>query len=304
MDTDPNSEVSSLLAALDDSPAVEDTDAEVGESEAQDEGQEASADEQQQDEASEDESPAALVVEFDGKKWELPQGTPPEVAEGVKKMADELKADYTRKSQARAEEERRVKQTAQTLQELQQIAAATQQKTVELTLVQRHIAQIEGVDWNALTETNPQQAIRLQAEYTRLQSALNKGTAEIQQLAAIERQRIDAEKQRRKAELLAKAPELIPGFNEKVNQELLEAVTYCGFSSEEAADISEPRLLKLINLARIGLQLQKSTPKTLKKVADAPKAIRPQAPAPKRENQSAVERLKKTGRATELINFL
>ena len=171
MDTDPDSEVSSLLAALDDSPTVEDTD-ELGELEAQDDDQEASADEQQQDEASEDENPAPLVVEFDGKKWEFPQGTPPEVADGVKKMADELKADYTQKRQRDAEEAKQVKETAKTLQELAHIAQATQTKAVELTIVQRQIAQIEAVDWNALVESDPQQAIKLQAQYTQLQNVM------------------------------------------------------------------------------------------------------------------------------------
>ncbi len=102
MDTDPNPEVSALLSALDDSPVNEAT--ETGEAESTEELETGSADESAQvDEASEDQEPAAaLVVEFYGKKWELPQGTPPELAEGVKKMADDLKADYTRKTQSSA----------------------------------------------------------------------------------------------------------------------------------------------------------------------------------------------------------
>lgn len=303
MDTDPNPEVSSLLEALDDSPVVEATD-EVGEVEAQDEGQDTSADEQHQDEASEDENPAPLVVEFDGKKWELPPGTPPDVADGVKKMADELKADYTQKRQRDAEEAKQVKETAKTLQELAHIAAVTQQKAVELSIVQRQIAQIEAVDWNALAESDPHQAIKLQAQYQQLQRSMQQGQAELQQLSAAERQKLQADKDRRRSELLKAAPELIPGFNAKVNQELLEAVSHCGFAAEEVADLADPRMLKLINLARIGLQVQQSAPKALKKVAEAPKVMKPQAPAPKRENQSAADRLKKTGRATELINFL
>jgi hypothetical protein len=39
-------------------------------------------------------------------------------------------------------------------------------------------------------------------------------------------------------------------------------------------------------------------------VAEAPKVIRPAAPQPKKPNQSALERLKKTGRPSELVNFL
>jgi hypothetical protein len=51
-------------------------------------------------------------------------------------------------------------------------------------------------------------------------------------------------------------------------------------------------------------QLQAKKPEAMKKVAEAPKVIKPQAPAPRRENKSAAERLRSTGRPSELINFL
>lgn len=302
MDTDPDKEVSALLDALDDTPAPEATD--TGEAEEQ-ETQAADSADEAQDKSTEDANEAApLVVEFDGKKWELPPGTPPELAEGVKKMADDLKADYTRKSQARAEAESKVRQEAEQLAEFRQIATATHQKTVELSIMQRHAQQIEAVDFQTLARTDPQHAIALQAEYTKLQTAISRTAAEIQGLAAHERARIEQDKASKKDALLREAANLIPGYNEQINRELLEAVTECGFTPDEVSGITDPRLLKLINLARLGRQVQQSASKGLKKAAETPKAIKPQAPPPKKENKSALDRLKTTGRASELINFL
>ena len=57
------------------------------------------------DEATED---ATDAVEFDGKKLQIPKGTPPELVESVKQLANDLKADYTRKTQDVAASRREV----------------------------------------------------------------------------------------------------------------------------------------------------------------------------------------------------
>lgn len=303
MDTDPNSEVSALLDALDNAPA-EETTVEDSEVESQEESQASSAEHQDETTTDENSEGESLIVEFDGKQWELPAGTPPEVAEGVKKVADELKADYTRKQQTRAEDERRVKAQAQQLQEAQQMAQATFGKRIELGEIAQQIKALDAIDFEQLSNSDPVRAMQVQMRYTQLQTALNKGQSELQQMAQAEGQRIAAEKQRLKQELIEAAPTLIPGYNAKINQELMDTIVECGFTPEEAGDILDPRLLKLINMARMGRQVQKATPKTLQKVAQAPKVIKAVASQPKPQNQAAADRLKKTGRPQELINFL
>lgn len=304
MDTDPNPEVSALLSALDETPKNEGT-GEAGEPDVLEAEQQDSA-EEAQPEATEDENeaPASLVVEFDGKQWEFPSGTPPEIAEGVKKVADELKADYTRKRQVAAEEEKQVRAQAQQLQESQQIAAATFEKSVELSLLARQIQQIESIDWSTLASTDPGRASELQMAHVKLTRQAQTLQAQLQQLAEHERQKLQMSKREAAQKLNDAAKDLIPGFNDKINNELLQTILHCGFRPEEAADITRPELLKLINYARMGLALEKNQPKAMKKAADAPKVIKPSAPAPRKENQSALDRLKKTGRASELVNFL
>lgn len=304
MDTDPNPEVSALLSALDDSPQPEATD--NGEAESSEELEAGSAEESAQvDEASDDqEQVAPPVIEFDGKKWELPKGTPPELAEGVKKMADELKADYTRKTQSVAELNRQAQETAKAAQQQAELVAASATKVVELREVLRQIEQIEAIDFNALADQDPQQAIRLQAAHTRLiqqkeakQREVFESQQQAQALTAQERQRALSNA----AQELKKA---LPDFTPQMAQAIRENTKAYGFTDAELENVTDHRLVLALRDAMAWRELQAKKPEAMKKVAEAPKVIKPQAPAPKRENKSAAERLRNTGRASELINFL
>jgi hypothetical protein len=119
-------------------------------------------------------------------------------------------------------------------------------------------------------------------------------------------QKLNGEAEQRRAHLLKSAPEIIPGFNEKINLGLRAAVEQCGFSAEELISSGDTRMLKLINLARIGMQYQAGQPKTLQKVAAAAPGIKPaaQTPPKAKQNAAAADRLKKSGRASDLISFL
>jgi hypothetical protein len=98
----------------------------------------------------------------------------------------------------------------------------------------------------------------------------------------------------------------IPGFNlEKEAPRLRDAAQKrYGYSPEELAEISDGRFTLMLHDALKWRELQTAKPQALKKVADAPKVIKPAAPQPKRENQAALERLRKTGRAENLVDFL
>lgn len=303
MDTDPKPEVSALLSALDDSPVNEAT--ETGEAESTEELEAGSAEESAQVEASEDQEQAAsVVVEFDGKQWELPPGTPPELAEGVKKMADELKADYTRKTQSIAETRKQAEEIAKAAQQQAEFVAVSATKVVELREVQRQIEQIEAIDFNALADQDPQQAIRLQAAHTRLiqqREAKQREVFETQQQA----QALTAQQRQRALEQASQElKKAVPDFTPQMAQAIRENTKAYGFTDAELENVTDHRLVLALRDAMAWRQLQAKKPEAMKKVAEAPKVIKPQAPAPKRENKSAAERLRTTGRPSELINFL
>jgi uncharacterized protein YciI len=302
MDTDPNPEVSALLSALDDSPKPEATD--TGEAESTGELEAGSAEESAQDEASDDQEQGPVRVEFDGKTWELPPGTPPELAAGVKKMADDLKADYTRKSQSVAELKRHAEESAKAVQQQAEFVAATSTKVVELREVQRQIEQIEAIDFNALADTDPQQAIRLQAAHTRLIQAREAKQREVfetkQQAEALTAQ----QRQRALEQAAQELKKAVPDFTPAMAQAIRENTKAYGFTEAELENVTDHRLVLALRDAMAWRQLQAKKPEAMKKVAEAPKVIKPQAPMPKRENKSAADRLRTTGRASELINFL
>lgn len=304
MDTDPTPEVSALLTALDDAPATETTEHEPGEVEGQEDEQAEGSEESEQPEATEDPNPSN-VIEFDGKRWELPPGTPPEVAAGVKKMADDLKADYTRKRQAAAAEEQQVKQHAQTISELRQIMAATEEVRSQRVLIASQLQQLKAIDWDALAHADPGRAVALQAQQQRLIEAQQQAEGQAQQLAFAERQRMQAAKQEAMARVIEDAPKIIPGFNQRINVELMETLIDCGFDADQARDsMTSPQLLKLVNFARVGRSFLAAKPGAMKKAAQAPQVIKTQAPAPKKQNASALDRLKKNGRGEDLMAFL
>jgi hypothetical protein len=226
------------------------------------------------------------------------------LAQGVKKMADELKADYTRKTQSVAEMTRHAEERSKAVQQQAELVAVTSTKVVELREVQRQIEQIEAIDFNALADQDPQQAIRLQAAHTRLLQQREAKQREFfetkQQAEALTAQ----QRQRALEQAAAELKKAVPDFTPKMAQAIRENTRAYGFSDAELENVTDHRLVLALKDAMSWRQLQAQKPQAMKKVAEAPRSIKPQAPAPKRENQSAAERLKKTGRASELINFL
>lgn len=134
---------------------------EAGASEDADEGEDevgTSDDDAGDDEAPDDESDTEdedapdepAEVEFDGKKLAIPKGTPPALVEAVKSLGNDLKADYTRKTQEVAQERGQVAQARQHIG--QQIAQAQQNAQALAQLAQSVLGEEPGLD---LAQSDP-----------------------------------------------------------------------------------------------------------------------------------------------------
>jgi hypothetical protein len=294
MDTNPNPEVTpeqDLLNALDDAP----------EGEVVEEAQ--TDDEQPTDEApaedSEQEQPAAdeEEVELDGEKLKLPK----KVAEAVMRQQD-----YTRKTQEVAQQRRTVEDKAQYLDAREQILQSTFQEAAELQATQKQLEQYAALDWNALIADDPQQAMRLSMARQELQSKLNEKQRAVQTLIA------NAEAARNQH--LAKQQELgrvelqrrVGALSDTDRKRTYEQGVALGYTDQELSTIADPRIMHALYKAAQWDALQAAKPQAMKKGAQAPAAVKPSAPTPvrQRQNQAALDRLKTTGRASELINFL
>jgi hypothetical protein len=214
-------------------------------------------------------------------------------------------ADYTRKAQALAAE--RKQQQEEVFQTVQKTTQQAQQQLSALQNLVLSVAapELQNTNWLQLAAEDPARYVQLQAKQQQLSQVLGVIQAENQKL---EQQRQQADKEQREQAIKHSLEYLsreIPGFNlEKERQGLFETGRKYGFDDKELSEVIDGRMLHVLRDAMQWRQLQTQKPKAMQKVAEAPKVIKPAAPQPKKPNQSALDRLKKTGRADELVNFL
>lgn len=284
-----------LLSALDNAPPEED----------QVEGEAPEAEEPEAEEPEEEEKPAVdqkfrVKVKNDSGEDEDRDLSLEELAAGYMQSAD-----YTRKTQALATEQKKAQEQyfsaiQQTAQQARQELAALQQLVIATTA-----PELQQVNWQQLAMEDPARYVQLQARQQQLNQVLGyiqqeDGKLKQQQ----ERTQIEQREQAKKHSLEYLSRE-IPGFNlQKDATKLFEAGKKYSFSEEEIGNVIDGRMLHVLHDAAKWRELQAAKPKALQKVTEAPKVVKPAAPQPKRTNQSALDRLKKTGRPSELVNFL
>lgn len=234
-------------------------------------------------------------VEIDGKSYRVPKAI---------KDAVLMHRDYTQKTQKVAEERRVVEERAHALQQRESLMAQTFEKAVEFREVQNRLAQYEQIDWQALAEKDPAQAQKLHFAYQQLQRdaqvkwhALQEGQSQAEQLSQQQRQQLLAQAEQ---DLKARLPEFGPQLAAKIVEASKAAY---GFSAEELEGLTDARHVHVLHDAMKWRELQAAKPKAMRAVAEAPRAIKPAA-QPRRTNQAASDRLRKTGRTEDLAAFL
>ena len=260
------------------------------------------------DDATEDTTDA---VEFDGKKLQIPKGTPPELVESVKQLANDLKADYTRKTQDVAASRKEVNARTEAVEQQEKLLTANFQRAVALKTVQDKLSQFDGIDWQSLADANPTQATKLNLAYQQTQREAQKLHADWQ--AGLNQTRnLSAQTAAQAQEQQAAAARdcaqwcetNIKGFNPTMLKGIdANARTY-GYSSEELSGVNDSRLMKVLHDAYQWQKLQKESPQTLRKVASAPRALTPAAAQTRPGNKAAFERLKTGGRIEDLAALL
>lgn len=263
-----------------------------------------SASAEDSDDSEQTEAVAPDLVDLDGKKLEIPKGTPPELVKAVQKMADDLKADYTRKTQGAAESTRVLQMKEQNLQQQEQLFRANAQRMTQLQNAQERLSQYEQIDWQSLIDADPVQAQKLQVSY---QQERSKAESLHREFVSAEEQRQQAQSAMRMqalqdgAEKLAKA---IPKWGPTKQKQVMENTLTYGYTPEDLQQITDPRLVMALHDAAQWKALQAQKSKVMQKVVDAPRVVKPNAPQPRQENKSALDRLRKSGRAEDLASLL
>lgn len=271
---------------------------ESGEQETPDEV--ADSDESDEVESAADEgSDDSEEIEFEGKAYKVPKEL---------KGALLRQSDYTQKTQEVAEQRRAVEERAQALQMQERLMSQTLEQRVELHSLQKQIAQFEQIDWQSLADTDPVQATKLNIQYQQLQrqagmkyQELQQAQAQNDQLTANQRQQMLVQAQ---SDLKARIPEFNdPKTAEAVSQKIKTTAREYGISPQELDAIIDPRYVHVLHDAMKWRSLQAEKPKAMQKVAEAPRAIKPQSKQPQRPDNTRLDRLKKTGSVEALAAF-
>lgn len=284
----------------------------MGSDEGSDEGQpEAQA---QSDEGEGEEPEEESYDESDGEEQEDSEQEEQERTYRVKAAGEEkdvtldelvknyqLGADYTKKSQAVAEERKAVQAEYQAVQEAKQLRDQYAQRLQVIEQIMSQGQETENLDY--LKETDPIGYAVKVAELSQKEKQLAQVRAEQQRINAQQeqdRQQWMSNLVRQESEKLAAAlPDYVdPEKGESLRNSVRSYGKELGFSDEELASVVDSRHVITLYKAMQYDKLQKSKPGINKKLAEAPKVMKSGVSQSRDTNNEQVKKLKAKARAT------
>lgn len=251
--------------------------------------EEAVAEEEATQDINENSEEPSYTVKVDGSEMEV---TLDELLRGYQR-----EADYTRKtSELSLEKSRHNDMMQQSQSEINQKLS----KLTELTSAAQQELQTEysNIDFEKLYEDDPVEAARLEHK-------MRKRAENLQRIQEETRNNQMNEFQKYLQEQQAKVATMIPEFSDpakasRIKSEMRTYLTKLGYNNNEIASVYDSRQVMLIKDAMAYDKLKKSNVKVTKKVAKAPKVVKPGVPKTKAEQASKQRRdklnhLKKTG---------
>lgn len=257
--------------------------AEANDSEA--ESEEVDSEVEQEEDVEEAEEPQKFRVKAAGEEREVT------LDELIKSY--QLGTDYTKKSQAVAEERKAVEAERQAVQEAK---ALRDQYAQRLEMMEKMLQpQDESENLAYLKETDPIGYSVKVAEMVERDKQLNAVRAERERIAQQQEQERQQNLQRYVAEesqkLVAAVPEFAdPSKGETLRKSIREFGKSLGFSDQELASVYDSRAVLTLYKAMQYDKLVASKPEVTKKVSQAPKVIKPGVSQPR---DSSAEELKK-----------
>lgn len=228
-----------------------------------------------------------------------------------------LQADYTRKTQAAADEAKRAREEAQSSVRKTHDAAIERLEQIQAFVMRQAAPELNGVDWLTLASSDPAEFVKLQAKQQAVQQTLAALDQQRGQFVAQRDQQIEQSVEQALRESDAVLQREIKDIDStKVSQLLSDVEKHVGWKASDLREAAKALTLhgfpgdtvgKMLLLAKDAISyrtLQAKKPEAVKKVANAPKVIKPAAPQPKHINQSAKDRLRKFGRTEDLAALI
>jgi hypothetical protein len=197
-------------------------------------------------------------IELEGKKYKVPK----DLKDGYLRQAD-----YTQKTQTVAEQKRAVEaeKAAWEQQRTQQAEFIKEMRedVGKVHILEAEFKRFEGVDWRAAQQqiaalaADPQAQFQAQQQYNLAWSQFTASERELQQAKSAlteKEQRLSQEQTQRVQASMREAVQAlqrdIPGFNQEIAGKILEHGKAFGLTPEEAQQLSDPRIWKLLQSDR------------------------------------------------------
>lgn len=235
------------------------------------------------------EEPIFPVV-IDGQKYEVNHQ---ELINGYQRQAD-----YSRKTEELSIERKQQEDQIQRERETVQTQMANLH-SLEQSLRSQLDSELQSIDFDRMYEEDPVQASRLQYQMQKRQKDLEATRMQLQQQQQAEYAKYVAEQEK---QMFIKMPEMKDAAKSvEIRQNMKTYLSDQGYMDQEIAGLTDHRMLLILKDAMAYRRLQKSKPGVVKKVADAPKVLRPGTAKTKSERRDMAmsdskKRLAKTGR--------
>jgi hypothetical protein len=213
-------------------------------------------------------------------------------------------ADYTKKSQALAEQRKAIEAERGQLEQVKQERQAYAQKLQALN--QFLSQQTKGEDLEVLKETDPIGYAVKVAERTERDKQLAVVRAEQQRIAqqqqAEQQQALQKHISAESEKLTALIPDLATPKGDEIRKQIREYAKSQGWSDQELSSVYDHRAVVTLYRAMKFEQLQKSKPEIQKKVSQAPKMLKSGTSAPPAQSsqeKQVMQRLRQTGKVQD-----
>jgi hypothetical protein len=266
---------------------------EANESEAESEDSYEESEVEREDDDGEQEEPQTFRVKAAGEEREVT------LDELIKSY--QLGTDYTKKSQAVAEERKVVEAERQAVQEAKAMRDQYAQRLEIIESMLNQPQEAENLDY--LKETDPIGYAVKVAEMSQKEKQLAQVRAERERIS--HQQEYDRQQQMRQMvaaeseKLVAAIPEFAdPSKGEVIRKDIRTYGKQMGFSDEELANVFDSRAVMTLYKAMQYDKLQSAKPGITKKVSEAPKAIKPGVSKPRDSNSEEIRKLKSRAKSS------
>lgn len=240
-----------------------------------------------------------LKLKYEGEEVEKPES---EVIELAQKGFD-----YTQKTQKLADDRRAVeaqaqavKAQAQAFEQAKTIQAELIKEIAQVTAIDQQLSQYQGVNWQALSDSDPVQAQKLFFQMNQLQTQRGQLAQQVQQREVALTEKQQQLHTQRLGEAAAVLDRDLPSWRTDLKQTIIDTAKSYGASDQDLSSITDPWIIKAVADAAQWRKL-KASPITANKTAEAKPMVKPGSKDPKAAQTSQLKEtrkaLKQTGKS-------